>query len=111
MTIRGPAIGVMRMEEEGLNQSWLIPHDEYQKLDRQEAGRREAYRTLFKSGLDASDMKAIRDSAHKGLGAGERAVSKHGGGTGTAGPRLRRRGGRAVEVTMNKMVCASSRNA
>ena len=56
--------------EEGPNQIWLIPHDEYQKLDRQEAGRREAYRALFKSELDASDLKAIRESSHKGWALG-----------------------------------------
>jgi putative transposase len=56
--------------DDGLNQSWLIAHDEYLKLDRQEAARREAYRALFRSELDPGDMTAIRESVHKGWALG-----------------------------------------
>jgi putative transposase len=62
--------------EEGLNQSWLIPHDEYQKLGRQDAGRGEAYRALFKSELDAADLNAIRESSHKGWALGNERFRK-----------------------------------
>ena len=53
------------------NHNWLIPHDEYLKLDRQEAARREAYRALFRSALGARDLAAIRDSTHKGWALGD----------------------------------------
>ncbi len=62
--------------EEGLNQNWLIPHDEYQRLDRQEVARREAYRALFRTELDPADLTAIRESAHKGWALGNERFRK-----------------------------------
>ncbi len=53
------------------NLNWLIPHDEYLKLDRQDTARREAYRALFRSAIDARDLAAIRDSTHKGWALGD----------------------------------------
>ena len=50
----------------GLNSSWLIGHDEYQRLDRTEESRQLAYRALFSTQLDSTVMAAIRDCTHGG---------------------------------------------
>jgi putative transposase len=62
--------------DEGLNHLWLTAHDEYLKLDRDPKARREAYRALFKSELDAVDLATIRDSTHKGWALGSEAFQK-----------------------------------
>ena len=63
--------------EMGKNVDWLVPQREYLRLGRSVRERQEAYRQLFKAALPKDDLKAIRDSTHKGwaLG-GERFIKK-----------------------------------
>ena len=56
--------------ETGKNVDWLMPHREYQRLGRTVQGRQEAYRQLFKAAVPKDDLKAIRDSTHKGWALG-----------------------------------------
>ena len=58
--------------ETGPNLNWLIAPDQYLALDRADDARRPAYRDLFKAGIDADDLAAIRDSTHKGWALGDR---------------------------------------
>ena len=44
--------------------SWLKPHEEYLKIDSNEAKRFDAYRGLFESSLDSNDLNRIRKAAH-----------------------------------------------
>ena len=57
--------------------SWLTPQREYLRLGRTSEERQLAYRQLFKATLPKDDLKAIRDSTHRGwaLG-GERFIRK-----------------------------------
>ncbi len=57
--------------ESGPNANWLIAHDEYLRLDRNEEARRQAYRALFRSEIDEVDLAVIRDSTHKGWAMGD----------------------------------------
>jgi len=54
----------------GFNEDWLVPHDEYLRLGNVEVNRLAAYRALFKVALADSDLKQIRESAHKGWALG-----------------------------------------
>jgi putative transposase len=54
----------------GLNYDWLVPHDEYLRLGLNSAGRQEAYRQLFITELDSSDLAQIREYTHKGWALG-----------------------------------------
>ena len=55
----------------GPNLNWLIEPDQYLNMARTEDARRRAYRELFKSDIDADELTAIRDSAHKGWALGD----------------------------------------
>ena len=57
--------------ETGPNLNWLIEPDQYHNLERTDEARRQAYREMFKSGIDADELAAIRDSAHKGWALGD----------------------------------------
>lgn len=56
--------------EVGLNSSWLIHHEEYVRLGRNAADRQGAYRQLFRAAISGVDLKAIRESTHKGWALG-----------------------------------------
>jgi putative transposase len=61
----------------GKSMDWLVPQREYQRLGRTIQERQEAYRQLFKAAVPKDDLKAIRDSTHKGWALGsERFVKK-----------------------------------
>ena len=63
--------------ETGKNVDWLVPQREYLRLGRTIQERQEAYRQLFKAAVPKDDLKAIRDSTHKGWALGsERFVKK-----------------------------------
>ena len=57
--------------EAGPNLNWLIEPDQYRNLERTDDARRQAYRELFKASIDADELAAIRDSAHKGWALGD----------------------------------------
>lgn len=57
--------------EMGKNVDWLVPQREYLRLGRSVQLRQEAYRQLFKAALPKDDLKAIRDSTHKGWALGD----------------------------------------
>ena len=46
------------------DQSWLVPHDEYQHLGRTGKDRCYAYRELFRHQLSEQDLHLIRNAAH-----------------------------------------------
>jgi putative transposase len=50
----------------GLNENWLIPHEEYLRLGLNGEERQQAYRALFNTAITATDLERIRDSSHKG---------------------------------------------
>ncbi len=54
----------------GLNDDWLVPHDEYLRLGLSDAQRFAAYQDLFKVALADDDLKQIRESTHKGWALG-----------------------------------------
>lgn len=56
--------------EGGLNANWLVRHQEYTRLGRSATDRQSAYRQLFRAALSANDLKAIRESTHKGWALG-----------------------------------------
>ena len=60
----------------GLNDAWLVPHEEYLKLGKNEVERLAAYQGLFKTGLTGDDLKQIRESAHKGWALGNQRFIK-----------------------------------
>ena len=61
----------------GKNVDWVTPRREYLRLGRTVQERQESYRQLFKSAVAKNDLKAIRDSTHKGWALGsERFVKK-----------------------------------
>jgi putative transposase len=63
--------------ETGKHVDWLAPQREYLRLGRTVQARQEAYRQLFKAAVPKADLKAIRDSTHKGWALGsERFVKK-----------------------------------
>ena len=57
--------------DSGANLNWLIEPDQYLHLERTVEARQQAYRDLFKSGIDPDELAAIRDSAHKGWALGD----------------------------------------
>ena len=54
----------------GLNDDWLVPHDEYLRLGLTDAERFAAYQDLFKVALADDDLKKIREGTHKGWALG-----------------------------------------
>jgi putative transposase len=56
--------------EDGPNADWLAPHEQYARLGRDDAARREAYRALFATAIDRDDLATIRDCTHKGWALG-----------------------------------------
>lgn len=54
----------------GINDDWLVPHDEYLRLGKDAVERLTAYQALFKAALADDDLKQIRESAHKGWALG-----------------------------------------
>lgn len=54
----------------GPNGDWLCHHEQYTRLGLDDASRRKAYRGLFASALDESDLTAIRECTHKGWALG-----------------------------------------
>ena len=63
--------------ETSRNVDWLVPQREYLRLGRTVQQRQAAYRKLFRAVVAKDDLKAIRESTHKGwaLG-GERFIKK-----------------------------------
>ena len=57
--------------ETGANLNWLIEPDQYLSIARTDEARRSAYRDLFRTGIDADDLVAIRDATHKGWALGD----------------------------------------
>ncbi len=51
----------------------VTPHAEYLALSEDPANRVQAYRNLFENGLDASELKRIREAGHSGLPLGSEA--------------------------------------
>jgi len=54
----------------GLNSTWLTQHEEYVRLGRNAEDRQGAYRQLFRAAISGVDLKAIRESTHKGWALG-----------------------------------------
>ena len=54
----------------GLNYDWLAPHDEYLRLGLNGAERQAAYRQLFLTELNSTDLAQIRECTHKGWALG-----------------------------------------
>ncbi|KAB2320270.1 transposase [Betaproteobacteria bacterium SCN1] len=54
----------------GPDADWLVPHDAYTRLGRDDAARRKAYRALFAAAIDPDDLAAIRNCTHKGWALG-----------------------------------------
>jgi putative transposase len=50
----------------GFDNDWLLPHPLYDALGRDADRRRQAYRRLLRAAMNETDLKAIRDSLHKG---------------------------------------------
>jgi hypothetical protein len=57
-----------RSNEERVSSKLIVPHNQYRALGRSEEARREAYRALFRIGLDPEVMRDIR-AATNGKGA------------------------------------------
>ncbi|MDT3705447.1 MAG: transposase [Thiobacillus sp.] len=56
--------------ESGPNADWLVPHEQYTRLGREDATRQAAYRALFDAAIDREDLAEIRDCTHKGWALG-----------------------------------------
>lgn len=56
--------------EAGLDLDWLSSHEEYSRLDLDDADRQKAYRALFDTAIDRDDLAEIRDCTHKGWALG-----------------------------------------
>jgi putative transposase len=56
--------------EAGHNTNWLTPHEQYLRLGRNAEDRQSAYRQLFRAAISGQDLKAIRESTHKGWALG-----------------------------------------
>ncbi len=56
--------------EGGPNADWLMPHEEFSRLGRDDSARHKAYQALFVSAFDQGDLAAIRDCTHKGWALG-----------------------------------------
>ena len=59
------------MGKRGFDYDWLLPHPLYEALGPDADGRRPAYRRLFRAAMKEADLKAIRDSLHKGWALGD----------------------------------------
>ena len=55
---------------DGKNVEWLVPQQEYLRLGHTAQERQQAYRQLFKAAMPKDDLKAIRESTHKGWALG-----------------------------------------
>ena len=55
----------------GFDSDWLLAHPLYEALGRDADSRRQAYRRLFRAAMKEADLKAIRDSLHKGWALGD----------------------------------------
>ena len=55
----------------GFDYDWLLAHPLYETLGRNADSRRQAYRRLFRAAMKDTDLKAIRDSLHKGWALGD----------------------------------------
>ncbi|MDN5752312.1 MAG: transposase [Nitrosospira sp.] len=62
--------------EPGLNANWLVLHEEYLRLGRDEADRQRAYRRLFESVISNDDLAEIRECTHKSWALGEERFKK-----------------------------------
>ena len=56
--------------ELGPNVTWLIEADQYLNLGRTDDARRQAYREIFKSEIEADDLAMIRSATYKGWALG-----------------------------------------
>ena len=54
----------------GFDYDWLLAHPLYEALGPDADSRRQAYRRLFRAAMNEADVKAIRDSLHKGWALG-----------------------------------------
>lgn len=54
----------------GHHSNWLTPHEEYSRLGLSPNERQGAYRQLFRAAISGQDLKAIRESTHKGWALG-----------------------------------------
>ena len=61
----------------GFDYDWLLPHPLYEALGRDADSRRQAYRCLFRAAMKAADLKAIRESLHKGWALGDDRFREH----------------------------------
>ena len=55
----------------GFDYDWLLAHPLYEAQDPDADSRRQAYRRLFSAAMKETDLKAIRDSLHKGWALGD----------------------------------------
>ena len=55
-----------RFHAEGYADKMLSTHEQYERLGRTAEERQQAYRGLFRTELDASELTAIRDAANRG---------------------------------------------
>lgn len=52
--------------EVGLDSDWLSSHEEYYRLNLDDADRQKAYRALFDRTINRGNLAEIRDCTHKG---------------------------------------------
>ena len=57
--------------DSGPNLNWLIEPDQYLAIDKTDAARKQGYRDLFKSDINADELDRIRASTHKGWALGD----------------------------------------
>ena len=55
----------------GFDYDWLLAHPRYNALGRDVDSCRQAYSSLFRAAMKETDLKAIRDSLHKGWALGD----------------------------------------
>jgi putative transposase len=56
-----------RINAEGNASNLIVPHDQYRALGRSDPARREAYRALFRAGLEAAAVNEIRLATNGGF--------------------------------------------
>lgn len=54
----------------GANAAWIVPHDEYLRLDHNDVKRQGAYRELFRTAISGKDLREIQACTHKGWALG-----------------------------------------
>src|SRR5208282_1884822 len=59
-----------RANAEGNGPSWLIPHQQYRELGRNDQARRDAYRALFRQSLEPAVIDEIRLATNGGFALG-----------------------------------------